>query len=189
MKSKHGKIYIFRNSSFKDSLVKIGLTSRSSEQRAKEVSSSTGVPTEFEVLYEEDVLDCNLAESLIHRKLEDNRVNKKREFFCMPLKDAVRTVFEVCLEVNKEISASTASRLAIIIDAENMNKNNLEQIKEILDQHRGGPIVVSLIVNQKFCSAVVRLPECNKVHLSTDIINQLTKVQSVNDVVWVSSGS
>jgi hypothetical protein len=65
-----GKIYILRNSAFKDGVVKIGLTERNSEIRSNEISSATGVPIQFEVLFEDDVLDVKMAEKKINQRLE-----------------------------------------------------------------------------------------------------------------------
>ena len=70
--------------------MKIGRTSRVSEARAKEISVGTGVPLEFEVLYEEDVFDCIQAEKIIHKILRTERINAKREFFRLPLKRLLR---------------------------------------------------------------------------------------------------
>ena len=75
-----GFVYILINPSLKG-MVKIGRTSRSSERRASELSSATGVPTEYYVAYDEFFPDCHLAERLLHNHLAPFRVNKKREFF------------------------------------------------------------------------------------------------------------
>lgn len=83
-----GYIYILRNPLHKDALVKIGFTRTSSELRASALSKSTGVPYEYEVIYEEEVIDCELAERIIHERLHLYRVNPRREFFLLPLKDA-----------------------------------------------------------------------------------------------------
>ena len=109
---KPGLIYILRNSALKSSLVKVGMTTRSSERRAWELSGATGVPARFEVLYEEEVADCELAERLIHRELESFRLRRDREFFDVPLKVAVTSVFQVCLRVNAHLLREH-SRLAI----------------------------------------------------------------------------
>ncbi len=96
-----GYIYILINESY-GNRVKIGKTNRSPEQRAKELSSSTGVPTRFHIAYDEYVLDCDLAEKVIHGRLETYRVNKRREFFEIPLKDAIKIVAEVTQEIGNK---------------------------------------------------------------------------------------
>jgi hypothetical protein len=76
-----GWIYIMRSGSHYVDLYTIGLTRRSSETRANELSSATGVPTGFEVLAQWEVGDCSAAEKKIHERLKPYRVNKRREFF------------------------------------------------------------------------------------------------------------
>lgn len=96
--SRSGYIYILINPELGYELLKIGKTVRQSELRAKEIYT-TGVPGEFVVAYEEHVKDCTLAESEIHKRLSAYRVTDRREFFRLPLKDAVRVVSEVAREV------------------------------------------------------------------------------------------
>lgn len=76
-----GWIYIMRPGSHHADLYKIGLTRRSGEARASELSSATGVPTGFEVLAQWEVGDCTRVEGEIHKRLKPLRVNKRREFF------------------------------------------------------------------------------------------------------------
>ncbi len=85
----NGSIYIMRNSSFREeNMLKIGRTTRTAKRRAKELYT-TGLPVAFDVVYEEDVSDCVLAEKLIHEKLKHYRYKKQREFFILPLNQAV----------------------------------------------------------------------------------------------------
>ena len=93
-----GYVYILINSHYGTDLLKIGKTIRSPEDRAQEIFT-TGVPGEFMVAYEEHVQDCNEAENEIHLRLTKYRVSDNREFFRIPLKDAVRVVSEVASEV------------------------------------------------------------------------------------------
>jgi hypothetical protein len=73
-------------------MVKIGLTTRDPETRAREVSGATGVPTPFEIAHRRRVADCFAVEQAIHRQLDRHRVGKNREFFQMSLGDARRAV-------------------------------------------------------------------------------------------------
>jgi len=93
-----GYIYILINPAMKD-LLKIGKTTRSPEERAVEISQGTGIPTPFVVAYEEQVHDCDLAERIIHDRLKEYRYSRDREFFQIPLKDAVRVAREVAEEL------------------------------------------------------------------------------------------
>ena len=75
-----GRVYILRSSSHASGLVKVGMTQRSVAERAKELSSATGVPSPFIVMFEEEVGGAGLAERLVHEKLRKFRVNERREF-------------------------------------------------------------------------------------------------------------
>lgn len=104
-KSMHGFVYILLNPSF-GKLLKIGMTERSPEERASELSAHTGVPGRFVVAHEEFVEDCVLAEQKIHQALDSSRSNPDREFFEIKLKDAIRIVESVAKEVNARFPSS-----------------------------------------------------------------------------------
>lgn len=87
-----GFIYILVNPLFKDNTLKIGKTRRNANERAKEVSSSTGIPVNFIVVYEKPVVNCDLVEQRVHEKLEDRRVNKNREFFNISQEEAIKAI-------------------------------------------------------------------------------------------------
>jgi tetratricopeptide (TPR) repeat protein len=108
-----GYIYIAINESYKG-LVKIGRSSRPPEARAKELSRPTGVPTRFHVAYQEFVADCHLAEKLVHKRLEQHRVNQRREFFNVPLKEAIKIVSEVADEIGTGTGESLPSPEVIV---------------------------------------------------------------------------
>jgi 5-methylcytosine-specific restriction endonuclease McrA len=100
---KAGYIYILINASLQENTIKIGRTKRDPKERAKELSVQTGLPSEFIVAYSQIVNDDKKAESLIHRKLNKHRVtglrkDRNREFFSLPLEQAIKVVNDV---VNK----------------------------------------------------------------------------------------
>ena len=86
--SNAGYVYILANSSMPN-LVKIGKTTRCPEQRAKELSSGTGIASPFFVAYHSYFNDCSFVEKYLHKNLEDMRYSSNREFFNLPIKDAV----------------------------------------------------------------------------------------------------
>lgn len=88
-----GYIYLLMNESM-PGLFKIGKTTRTTEQRVKELDSATGVPTSFLVIYEMFVEDCHVAEKYVHERLDKYRVSERREFF----KLASSTAIEIMLE-------------------------------------------------------------------------------------------
>lgn len=93
-------IYVLTNPTMND-IVKIGKTTRTPEDRARELSRGTGVPVDFQVAYEHSVQDCDLVEKMIHRKLAQYRVSNNREFFQLSLKDAIDAVRSVAAEVEE----------------------------------------------------------------------------------------
>lgn len=76
-----GFIYVMRCAAHGKDIFKIGLTSRNTEQRSHELTSSTSAPDQFLVVEDWEVSDCELAEKMIHARLVQYRVNPKREYF------------------------------------------------------------------------------------------------------------
>ena len=91
--STEGYVYVMTNSSI-EGQVKIGKTTRDPYERAKELSSATGVPTPFVVVFYKPFKDCHFAEKTIHHYLEKKgyRVNNNREFFNMSIPEAIDVV-------------------------------------------------------------------------------------------------
>lgn len=99
-----GHVYILVNATMPGYL-KIGMTERTPEERARELSQVTGVPVPFNVAYSEDVPDCSAAERLIHSRLDPYRTNQGREFFHLPLRDAIREVAWIAEEIRRSVPA------------------------------------------------------------------------------------
>lgn len=95
-----GFIYIMRNASHEKNIFKVGLTRRDCETRAKELSSATGVPDKYLIVEEFATADCVLAEKLIHERLDDYRLNNKREFFKANYSFIRATINEIVNEIN-----------------------------------------------------------------------------------------
>ncbi|HDY7694945.1 TPA: GIY-YIG nuclease family protein [Vibrio vulnificus] len=83
-----GYVYILSNE-LMPGLLKIGLTRRSPEERARELSSSTGIPIDFQVEYEVYAPNAKLLERTMHTRLDRYRVNHKREFFKLGMTEAI----------------------------------------------------------------------------------------------------
>ncbi|WP_245584681.1 GIY-YIG nuclease family protein [Salipiger mucosus] len=65
-------------------MVKIGCTTRTPRERARELSSTSGVPAPFEVSFCLKVADAYLVEKGVHAILAKHRFRRNREFFCVP---------------------------------------------------------------------------------------------------------
>lgn len=102
-----GFVYALKNSSFGDGIYKIGMTERDPKDRAKELSSQTSIPSPFEIVAAINVFKPSEAESFIHDRLAEYRVNGKKEFFKVELsrlKIAMReTAFNFRLPIIKDI--------------------------------------------------------------------------------------
>lgn len=89
----NGFVYVMINPSMPD-MVKIGQTKKDPNERAKELSSSTGVPTPFIVVFYKPFENCVTAEKVIHAFLQEQgyRVSDNREFFYVPVNEAINVV-------------------------------------------------------------------------------------------------
>ncbi|CAI1819624.1 T5orf172 domain [Serratia quinivorans] len=89
-----GWVYVLANESM-PGVYKIGMTSSTPEKRAKEISSSTGVPTPFIVISEYRSFSPYEHEKDIHNMLARYRVSQGREFFKIDL----QTIEDACEKV------------------------------------------------------------------------------------------
>jgi hypothetical protein len=79
-KADYGFVYLLGNVCMPN-IYKVGFTDRAPHQRAKELSASTSVPKEFDVLCYIEVSDPQYVEGVFHSWLKDRRVSPGREFF------------------------------------------------------------------------------------------------------------
>ncbi len=84
-----GNVYILVSPATPN-LVKIGRTTGLPELRAREVSRGTGVPAKFEVAWACEVTDCAQVERMLHDSLASYRYRPDREFFELPVAEAVQ---------------------------------------------------------------------------------------------------
>ena len=87
-----GFIYVFSNSAY-PGCIKIGKTSRIPGFRAMELSTSTAAPAQFVIenswFVKKDLTDI---EKTIHEQLDEFRINSQREFFRLPVSDALEKI-------------------------------------------------------------------------------------------------
>lgn len=79
-------------------IYKIGYTDRAPCQRADELSRSTSIPTEFEVVVYGEVEDAQSIESDFHCMYDEYRISGNREFFRFTLDRLIR---EVCINLRE----------------------------------------------------------------------------------------
>jgi len=91
MKPAVGRVYVLSNKAM-PGLLKIGYTMNTVEGRVKELSSATGVPSEFCIEYQVECRDAAGVEALVHEALQNSRHNNSREFFSISLTEAVEVI-------------------------------------------------------------------------------------------------
>ncbi len=109
--------------------LKIGMTTKTPEERARELSASTGVAVPYSVAYSEEVVDCAMAESMIHNRLSKFRVNRGREFFHLSLRDAIRELSEIADAIGRvspnQLDRSLVQNTVEIGETERLPKSNM----------------------------------------------------------------
>jgi hypothetical protein len=89
-----GYVYCITNPSMPD-LVKIGMTTRTVEERLEEANcNSTWTPFPYQLEFAKWVLHAEQREHTLHRIFHSQRVNPKREWFRLPV-ETVRLHFEL----------------------------------------------------------------------------------------------
>lgn len=79
--TKTGVLYVMRCVAMEEEIYKVGWTSNSAAQRARELSSATGVPISFVVVNAWQHRDPKALEKSVHALLDPYRLNESREFF------------------------------------------------------------------------------------------------------------
>ena len=129
-----GFLYILLNQSL-GKLLKIGKTTRSPDERAKELSAATGVPTAFFVAYQEAVSDCDAAERYVHALLGQKgfRVAENREFFDVPLKDAILALQEASQIFGVSAAPTNLNTIDIVNSTDYENKPAWEAVFDLAE--------------------------------------------------------
>lgn len=97
-----GWIYVLSHRDMPEFL-KVGMTTRSVEERAREINSATGVAIPFGVRRCWRVLDASKAEKLAHTALKEFRVREDREFFQVSFPTASKLVGDIIQKNRLEI--------------------------------------------------------------------------------------
>ena len=84
-------VYILSNPTTPD-LLKIGYTKKTPDERAKQISSATGVALPYKVEWAYKCFNGEIIEREVHHKLENYRVNRQKEFFQISLEEAKQAV-------------------------------------------------------------------------------------------------
>jgi hypothetical protein len=87
-------VYILVNPSMPE-MLKIGYTKNDPEERAVQLSKSTGVPMPFDVVYSYSCFNGERIEKEVHKQLKQKRVRGEREFFYVSLDEAKQVIKKV----------------------------------------------------------------------------------------------
>ena len=100
-KQNHGELYVMRCSAMKETIFKVGFTEGDSYERAKSLSSATGVPLSFVVVKTWRHPDAEALETEVHMMLAPYRVNDGREFFLARF-DTIQNIIEMTIARNSK---------------------------------------------------------------------------------------
>lgn len=76
----YGFVYLLSHD-YMPYVYKLGYTDRAPMQRLKELSASTSIPTDFNLVVYAECENPSSIEANVHKQLEDYRINQQREFF------------------------------------------------------------------------------------------------------------
>lgn len=97
--SDEGELYVLRCSAMKEQIFKVGYTRGCSYERAKQLSSATGVPLAFVVVQCWKHKEARRLETEVHMMLSPYRLNNGREFFEAKFETIEKVVSSVLNEV------------------------------------------------------------------------------------------
>ena len=89
-----GFVYILDNPSL-EGMVKIVATTKKPSKRCLELSSSTSIPTPFNIVYSQPSMNPFKVESIVHTILDEYRVNKNREFFKVNIDQTINLIEDI----------------------------------------------------------------------------------------------
>jgi hypothetical protein len=164
----NGYIYVLQNKAFGSNVVKIGLTSRTPDVRAREIyAGASGVPLPFEIAIAYSVADCKRAETMAHRALKTYRLNNRREFFRITPSVSASIVHKICEQINKEFDAPAPSRFDFpslefstknrntVVDDEYDEEDRIAVFKVKVNSLRKSPVGTSSLTEEQVIRALV----------------------------------
>ena len=97
-----GYVYIIKNDEYKKKLLKIGATTRTPDERVKDLNKKRyeGIPGKFYLVDSFKTRDCGNAELDVHQELDKYRIEK--EWFNAPLEVAKSSIAKHCSRYNEK---------------------------------------------------------------------------------------
>ena len=87
-------VYVLKNPA-QPGMLKIGYTKLTPDERARQISSATGVPLPYEVAWAYRCFNGELLEGEVHHALSKYRVNNQREFFSIDVETAKEIISNI----------------------------------------------------------------------------------------------
>lgn len=95
-----GEVYVMRSAQHEKDVYKIGFTTKSSDERAQQLGSTSGQPDMFNVVESWNVRVPRQIEQQVHKILAEYRINQKREFFKVKYARIHETIERIIREGN-----------------------------------------------------------------------------------------
>lgn len=154
-----GYVYIMKNEAYQKSLFKIGFTKHMPEQRAKQLfNGMTGVPLPFDVVMACRVGNYQEAEKNVHARLKPYRVNRRREFFELPIEICSKVVLDECNKINKHLGLNYTNPVSL--------EKKEELTIEIEDYHRSGFIIsIKDLLEQDCYNSTLTAEQKNRIEI------------------------
>lgn len=102
-------VYIMVNRSI-PYMVKIGMTKRSVDERAREINRATGVPTPWIPIYSFKCYASEILEKRVHEYLAQYRINEDREMFGVTSNTAQQVIEKLGKDFTNVLLAETIER-------------------------------------------------------------------------------
>lgn len=132
-----GFIYILANESM-PGIYKMGMTTNTPEQRAKEISASTGVPTPFTVIAAFHSKNPAKDEKMVHQAWEKERISLNREFFKFSDGELEDTINELSSVVGPERNGDVCELAIYDAFISFCREPEIELTEELIDIGLGG---------------------------------------------------
>lgn len=106
-KNSNGFIYVLKNPSLKG-MVKIVASTKYSNEICRELSSTSTIPTPFNIVYSQPSINPFKVESIVHAILDEYRVYKNSDFFNVDVDPTIDLIEDIEKRLNKDYDASSS---------------------------------------------------------------------------------
>ncbi|MEE2635490.1 MAG: GIY-YIG nuclease family protein [Pseudomonadota bacterium] len=98
-----GEIYVMRSAQHPKDVFKIGYTTKTADERARQLESTSGQPDQFAVVNSWKVKQPRRVEGIVHEHLARYRINPRREFFKLKYAKIQSAIDHIIVKLDAEI--------------------------------------------------------------------------------------